>query len=109
MVNSVEDLDNWRAAALEQWKDARIVDGNVLDAWIWFFMHSWADFAKIDATLIKFSCRDKDDLTLMVVTLRQGDTQRVGFVTSADPTHCIKKLRRLLRKGELELYEDRFA
>jgi len=109
MADTTEDLDAWRAAAIEQWSDGRIVDAAWLDVAIWFFQHSYADFVNLDCELIGFSLRQKHRDWLLVVKVLQGGTQRVGFVSSINPIRCMRKLRDMMRAGELRLMDDRFA
>jgi hypothetical protein len=108
-ADNVKNLNEWREASLEQWTDERIVDQEWVDAHIWFHLHSYADFAKSGLELIGWSCRQKHGDWLLVLKVLEGGTQQVGFITSATPTRCMLKVRKLLRNGGLSLYADRFA
>lgn len=106
---TIEDLDSWRAAALEQWTDARIVNADYLDAVIWFFEHSYADLAKVGAELVGVSFNQKESHWLMVVKLKQDGIRVVGFVSSSTPTRCMWRWRESMRKGSWPTYPDRYA
>lgn len=109
MADTVAELDAWRAETLEHWTDKRIVDGEQIDAWVWFFLHSYAEWHQIKAEFTGFSLRQKQGDWLMVVRVLQDDIPRVGFVTSSTPTRCMLKLRKMLREGALKLTTDRYA
>lgn len=104
-----KDLDKWRADSLEGFVDTRIVDAEWVDAHIWFFLHSYADFAKFGLELIGWTCREKHGDWLLVLKLVEEGTQRVAFVTSVTPTRCMLKARKLLRNSGLLVYDDKFA
>lgn len=107
-AENVRNLDNWREASLEQWTDTRIVDQAWVDTQLWFFLHSYADFAESGLELVGFSFREKHGDWDLILKLDQGDIPLVAFVTSKNPTRCMSKLRKLLRNGGLALYQDKF-
>lgn len=107
--NTVGDLDTWRAAAVGQWTDSRIVDSTWIDAVLWFFLHSYADLAQIGAEVRGFSFRlDKEECLLVLKILREGIPE-VVFLSSVTPTRCMQKLRRRLREGDVKFFVDKYA
>lgn len=108
-VDVVGRLGAERAASIEQWTDARVVGAETVDTWLWFFQHSYANFSQIGAELLGFSCNYKRGDWLLVVRVEQEGVRRVGFITSANPTRCMLRLKRSLEAGELRLVDDRFA
>ena len=109
MAQVTQDLDEWRRAALEQWTDARIVSTDWLDAVIWFFEHSYADFSKINAEFTGLSLRWKDDHWLLVIRMQQDGIPSVGFISASTPTRGMWKLRKQLREESWPTYPDRYA
>lgn len=108
MSDSVQDLDAWRAEALEQWQDERILSREALEAAVWFFQHSWADFVNLGLTLEGYSFRQDDRGWLMVVKVVGDDIPQVGFVGSKTPTGCMRRLRDAMRNGGLRLSRDKY-
>lgn len=108
-VETAEQLDEWRASVLEGFTDERIVSVEWVDAHIWFFAHSYADLGQSGLELRGFTFREKDGDWLLVLKLLQEGIPQVAFVSSANPTRCIQKTRKLLRNGGLTLYEDKYA
>lgn len=109
MQDTREDLDTWRAAALEQWTDSRIVDAAWVDTHLWFFQHLYADLAQFSLGLRGYSFREKYGEWLLVLRLLQDSIPQVVFVSSKTPTGCMSKLRRMLRSEGIELREDRYG
>lgn len=107
-MDTREQLDSWRKEALASWKDHRIVDSEWVDAHIWFWLHLYSDLAQISAELRGVVFREKHGDWLMVLKIRQGDTPLVGFVTSKNPTRCMRKARDLLRNGGLAWSTDKW-
>lgn len=103
-----KDLDDWRAGVLECFTDHRIVSAEWVDAHLWFHLHSYADLAKSGLELRGWTFREKHGDWLLVLKLLSGGTPQVAFVTSANPTRCMLKARKLLRNGGLVVYEDKF-
>lgn len=109
MSDNLVVLDKWRATALEQWTDSRILSVDELDAVVWFFQHSYADFGRINAKLDGFSFREKGPQWVLVLKMEQDGIRRVGFVNGSTPIRCIQKLQVLVRSDEWPIYPDRYA
>lgn len=107
-MDTTRDLDAWRKDSLASWQDSRIVDAEWVDAHIWFFLHSYSDLANVELVLDGFSFREKHGDWLLVLKVHQGETPLVGFVTSRNPTRCMRKARKLLREGTLSWIQDKF-
>lgn len=108
MPDVAKQCDEWRQSVLKDWTDHRIVSDLWLDVHIWFYMHLYGDLAKFDLECQGWSVRQKERESLLVVKLTQGETPYVVFVTSSDPTHCMRKFRDMLRNGGPKLVPDRF-
>lgn len=108
-MDTRKQLEDWRAECTSNWTDTRIVDAEWVDANIWFWMHSYADFAQLGLELTGATFREKHGDWLLVLKLAQGDIRQVAFVTSSTPTRCMSKARKLLRNGGLLVYPDKFA
>ena len=103
-----EQLDSWRQESLTQWKDARIVNAEWVDAWVWLWMHSYADFSQFSVELDGVSFREKHGDWLMVLKAHEGETPLVAFITSKNPTRCVLKARNFLRNGGLNWTRDKY-
>ena len=108
MVDVAAQCDDWRQRVLKDWKDHRLVSDLWVDTHIWFYMHLYADLAKHELECQGWSIRQGERDTLLVVKLTQESIPYVVFVTSSDPTHCMRKFRTMLRNGGPELVPDRF-
>jgi hypothetical protein len=109
MANQVPVLEEFRKELLQCWTDSRSITKEMVDVWVWWHQHAWADFNESGFSLSGYSFREKHGDWLLVLKVIQDDIPQVGFVTSSDPTHCMSKLRKLLRNGGLTLYPDRYA
>lgn len=108
-METTETLDGWRTEVLSALTDHRIVDRQWLDAWIWLWLHSYGDLVQYEAVLYGANFRESDGYWLLVVKLYVAEVPHVVFVSSADPTRCVQKFRKLLRSGECSFYKDKFA
>lgn len=108
MADQTKVLDEWRQSVLTDWTDHRVVSSLWVDVHIWFYMHLYADLANLGLECQGWSVRQGERESLMVIKLTQDDAPYVVFVTSTDPTHCMRKLRDLLRNGGPKLVPDRF-
>lgn len=108
MPDQTKILDDWRQDVLMDFTDHRIVSSLWVDTHIWFYMHLYADLLIHELTLDGWSVRQSERDTLLVLKLTKEDIPYVVFVTSSDPTHCMRKTRDLLRNGGLNLVRDRF-
>lgn len=106
---TVDQLDQWRAAALEQWTDTRIVDPSWVDVHIWFFLHAYADLAEHSLVMHGFSLRESYAGWLLVVKATQDDVPLVAFVSGENPTSCMRQFRRGLRETKVNWTKDKFA
>lgn len=109
MPDVLEQLHEMRSKSLEQWTDGRVVERWWIDIHLWFFMHLYADLANLELELRGWSVRESEHDTLMVLRVSQAGTPYVVFITSRDATHCMGKLKKFMRAGELKLVPDRFA
>lgn len=107
-MDTRQQLDDWRGAALEGWTDHRIVDDAWVDVQIWFWLHLYADLAQYSLELDGANFSARGDVWLLVLKVHQGDTPLVGFVTSKNPTRCMSKARDLLRNGGLNWSRDKY-
>jgi hypothetical protein len=107
-MDETEKRDGWRAGAMEQWIDDRHGHHDQVEIWIWFFIDAWADFQKVGLELEGWSVKPDQHGTLMVLKLNEGGTPLVAFVTDADTTHCMHRVRECIRNGGLKTYPDRF-
>lgn len=108
MQDTRATLDEYRTNVLESWNDDRIVPKAWVDTHIWFFLHLYADLNQIGATLDGFNFRQSPDDTLLILKLTKEDLPYVVFVGSSDPTHCMSKLKRQLRAGDIRLLVDQY-
>jgi len=110
MISDVaKQLDDWRRDSLPTWADHRVADPEFLDVWVWFCKHLYAEFPDCGFAYRGASFKEEGDGTLLVLKITRNAIQEVVFVTAADTTSCVRKLRRLLRAGEARFYVDRYA
>lgn len=109
MSKTVEDLRVWRKGTVEAWKEESVLSKENLDGLVWFYLHSYADYAELGVELRGYSVRESAEGTLLVLKVSQEGIPRVAFVSSLDTMCCIRKLQRLLRDGELRLFDDKYA
>mgnify|MGYP000146860954 CR=1 FL=1 len=108
-MGTYEQLDEWRAAALADLVDCRLADRDWVDAWLWFWLHLYADLVEYEAEFAGVSFRQDDHSVLMVVKVLQEGVRQVVFVSSDTATHCVQKLRRRLREGSVRFVRDKYA
>lgn len=109
MAASIEKLDDWRRDALEQLADERAVSRASLELWWWFHMCLYADLAQHQWELRGYSVRLSEDDCLLTLRIVEDGVPYVVFTGSANTTLCIKKLRRQMRDGTVQVHDDRFA
>lgn len=107
-MDTRQQLDDWRKESLTQWKDSRIVDATWLDAHIWFWQHLYSDLAQISMEFDGVTFRESNGVWLMVLKAHSEGVPLVGFVTSKNPTRCMRKARDLLRNGGLNWSRDKY-
>lgn len=100
--------DKFRASWLEGWNPEEGSHKEAADLLLWLHHHLYGEFVKCSGEVIGLNFRQKYGDWLLVVKVAIEDTQQVGFVTSSTTIGCVRKLRRLLRAGELRLFPDKF-
>lgn len=108
-MQTYEQLDSWREDALSDLRDHRVIDPVWMDVHVWFFLHLYAEFVNVEWVLRGFSFRERDGVWLLVLKVSFDDIPQVVFVSSDTPTHCMSKLRKLLREDQAQFYPDKYA
>lgn len=108
-MGTYEQLDQWRQESLEDLVDHRLADPDWIDAWMWFWLHLYADLVEYEAEFKGVTFRQDDHSVLMVLKVERDGIREVVFLTSDTATHCVQRLRKQLRADEIVFKKDKFA
>ena len=108
-MSTYEQLDEWRADALSDFRDHRVIDALWVDCWVWFWLHLYADLANYDGVFSGAVFRQQDEYTLLVLKAVVEGIPSVVFVSGSSPTSCVRKLRDKLRDASVSFVIDKYA
>jgi len=109
MVDHAENEKSFRARALEQWTDSRVMSAEYLDSVLWFCQHMESQFSR--AGMVYRGCvfRSRDDEVLLVVKAIVEGVPSVAFLSGLGTTHCVHRLHRKWEEGTLNWHDDKYA
>lgn len=95
-------------AAMEQWTDKRVIDDVDLQNLLLFLLCVPKALSQNGTNLKGFSCRQKNNQTLLTVKGWEGETPLVVFITSATPIGCMGRFLALMEDDRLTWVKDRY-